>query len=293
MGEIMDIRLGYVGNSKILKNCSTNKTVSVSVLNKETDNNKKINKLKKVAKDNILNTLKILESNKALGINVYGLSPKLFPLANYPDLEYFNYIDKLKEELLTLGNYIKENNIRVNIHLENTIIINSMSDKVLQDAIKDIKYQNVVLNAMGLDDKYKVIINVGGAYRNKEEAVERFYETIVNLDEALKRRIVLKNEDNSIPINAMVKICNEFSIPFFVNIDDKNINSEIIDKSIESWEKEDMPALFGLRADSGIAKLSGFTGIDVVLGGAEKDFDVLKISETKTPFYAGNKVEKS
>ena len=41
----MDIRLGFAGNSKILKNCSTNKTVSVAVLNKETDNKKKINKL--------------------------------------------------------------------------------------------------------------------------------------------------------------------------------------------------------------------------------------------------------
>ena len=53
MGEIMDIRFGYTGNSKILKDCSTNKTVSVSVLNKETDEQKKLNKLKKVAKDNI------------------------------------------------------------------------------------------------------------------------------------------------------------------------------------------------------------------------------------------------
>lgn len=277
MGEIMDIRFGYTGNSKILKDCSTNKTVSVSVLNKETDEQKKLNKLKKVAKDNILNTLKVLESNKALGIDVYGLSPKLFPLANYPSLEYFRYIDSLKTELLEVGEYIKENNIRANIHLENTIIINSMSDKVLQDSIKDIKYQNVLMNYMGLDDKYKVIVNVGGAYVNKEDAIERFYETLSGLDEALRRRIALKNEDNSISVSKMVKICNEFSIPFFLNIDDSNVNSEIISKSIESWKNEDIPALLGLRANSGLAKLNGISGVDVILGNMEKELNILKI----------------
>ena len=273
----MDIRLGFAGNSKILKNCSTNKTVSVSVLNKETDNKKKINKLKKVARDNILNTLKILENNKALGINVYGLSPKLFPLANYPELEYFRYIDLLKGELLKLGDYIKENDIRVNIHLENTIIINSMSEKVLEDAIKDIKYQNVLLNSMGLDEKYKIIINVGGAYINKAEAISRFYDTLSKLDEPLKKRLALKNEDSSIPVNTMVKICNEFSIPFFLNIDENNISSETINKSIKSWENEDIPALFGLRANSGLAKLSGISGVDVILGNSDKELNILRI----------------
>jgi len=277
MGEIMSIRLGYTGNSKILKNCSTTKTVSVAVLNKESDNQKKINKLRKVAKENILNTLRIVENNKSLGINVYGISPKLFPLANYPELEYFRYIDSLKKELMELGNYIKENDIRVNIHLENTIIINSMSEKLYQDAIKDIKYQNVVLNSMGLDERYKVIINVGGAYINKIDAIERFHETLVNLDEPLKKRLVLKNDDNSIPSNTMIKICNEFSIPFFLNIDDKNINSEIIEKSIQSWKTEDIPALLGLRANSGLAKLSGISGVDIILGNSEKELNILKL----------------
>jgi len=272
----MKIRLGFTGNSKILNNCSTNKTVSVSVLSKELDNQKKIKKLRKVAKDNVLNSLKILENNKALGINVYGLSPKLFPLANYPELEYFRYIDSLKGELLALGNYIKENDIRINIHLENTIIINSMSEKVLEDAIKDIKYQNVLLNSMGLDEKYKIIINVGGAYINKDNAISRFHETLVNLEEPLKKRLVLKNEDNSIPVNTMINICNEFSIPFFLNVDN-NINSDIINKSIKSWKGEDMPALLGLRANSGLTKLNGISGVDVILGNTEKELNILKI----------------
>ena len=273
----MNMRFGFLGNSKLLKDCSTNKTVSVEVLSKQDDTDKKISRLRKVAKDNILNTLKILENNKALGINVYGLSPKLFPLPNYPDLEYFRYIDSLKGELIELGNYIKENDFRVNIHLENTIIINSISDKVLQDAIKDLKYQNVLLNYMGLDEKYKVIINVGGAYINKVDAMERFYDTLRNLPENLTKRLVLKNDDNTISPNIMIKICDKFSIPFFLNIDDKNIDNEVINKSIKSWENEDIPALFGLKSSSGLAKLNGIDNVDIILGNSDKELSVLKL----------------
>ena len=53
MGENMAIRLGYIGNSKLLQNCSTDKTVSVLALNKIESNQKKIAKLKRVAKSNI------------------------------------------------------------------------------------------------------------------------------------------------------------------------------------------------------------------------------------------------
>ena len=73
MGENMGIRLGYIGNSKILSNCSTDRTVSVLALNNIESTDKKINKLRKVAKSNILNTLKVLQNNEKLGIKIYGL----------------------------------------------------------------------------------------------------------------------------------------------------------------------------------------------------------------------------
>ena len=60
----MGIRLGYIGNSKILSNCSTDRTVSVLALNNIESTDKKINKLRKVAKSNILNTLRVLQNNE-------------------------------------------------------------------------------------------------------------------------------------------------------------------------------------------------------------------------------------
>lgn len=275
----MNIRFGYIGNSKLLKDCSVNKTVSVLSLNKELDNEKKLKKLMKVARSNIQNTLKILENNKALGIKVYGMSPKLFPLANYPELEYFRYIDFLKSELVSVGNYIKENEMRVNIHLENTIIINSMSDKVMQDAVKEVNYQNTLLNYMQLDDKYKIIANIEGMHMNKNEATDRLHNTLLNLDEGVRKRIVLKNDGKTITTEKMLKLCDEFAIPFFVNLDN-GVSDDIVIKSKKSWESTNISALFGLKADSGLVKLNGISDADIVFEGVSSELNILKICKS-------------
>lgn len=266
----MGIRLGYIGNSKRLQNCATDKTVSVLALNKIDSNVKKISKLKKVAKSNILNTLKVLEYNKSLGIKIYGLSSKLFPLANYPEVEYFRYIDLLKSELLALGEYIKQNDFRVNIHVEGTIMLNALSEKLYQDALKNIQYQNVVLNSTGLDENAKIIVNLGGAYANKEDAIERFKITFSELDEAVKKRIVLNNVDSTIDVETTLNICDEFSIPYFLNPNLKNINMNLVDKCIKSWENTNLPALLGVSSKSNLVNLSKL----------DKNLDVLMPEES-------------
>lgn len=280
MGESMEIRLGYIGNSKLLKNCSTDKTVSVSALDKIESVNKKILKLKKVAKSNILNTLKVLENNKSLGIKIYGLSPKLFPLPNYPGVEYFRYIDLLKNELTLVGNFIKENDFRVNVHLEGTIMLNALSEKLYQDALKNIQYQNVVLNSMGLDDKYKIVVNLGGAYANKHEAVERFKITFNELNESIRKRIVLNNVDNTIDVNTTLNICKEFSIPYYLNSNLSGINMSMLESCIKSWEGTNLPALMGLRSGSNLVTLTKLNkNIDVLLNTTEKDRGIMIFRE--------------
>ena len=261
----MEIRLGYIGNNKELGDCATDRTVSVLALNKIESNDKRIAKLKRVAKSNILNTLKVLEYNKSLGIKVYGLSPKLFPLPNYPEVEYFRYINLLKPELLSVGEYIKQNKFRVNIHVEGTIMLNALSEKLYEDALKNIKYQNVVLNSMELDESSKIIVNLGGAYNNKDDAIKRFKITFNDLDDAIKKRIVLNNADRTIDVGTTLEICNEFSIPYYLNPNLTNLSLGAMDKCVKSWENTNLPALLGIKSEGDLVKIAK-------LG---KDIDVL------------------
>lgn len=273
----MGIRLGYIGNSKVIPSCSTDRTVSVLALNKLESNDEKIKKLRKVAKSNILNTLRVLQNNKKLGIKLYGISPRLFPLANYPEVEYFRYIDTLKTELNLLGGYIKQNDFRVNVHVEGTIMLNALSEKLYEDAIKNIEYQNVMLNSLGLDENAKIIVNLGGAYINKSESIERFRITFADLNESIKKRIVLNNSDNSIDVETTLKVCEEFSIPYYLNGSLNSISKSLMDKCTKSWEKTDLPALFGLTSSGNLLEISGENrNLDIILNTAEKDKDIIK-----------------
>lgn len=276
----MGIRLGYVGNSKIITDCSTDRTVSVLALNKMESNEKKIAKLRKVAKSNILNTFRVLENNEKLGIKVYGISSRLFPLANYPDVEYFRYIDTLRDELNMLGEYIKQNDFRVNVHVDGTIMLNALSEKLCKDAIENIEYQNVMLNSLGLDENAKIIINLGGAYINKNDSIERFKITFSELEEPLRKRIVVNNSDNSIDTETTLKVCEEFAIPYYFNGNVKSISKSLVDKCVKSWEKTDLPALMGFSSNGNLLEVSGMgRNLDIILNTTEKDKDILKIGK--------------
>ena len=240
----MELRLGYVGNSVFVENCPVNKTVSVMALNKLPTYEKKIQKLIKVARENLNNTLRILESNKLLGIEVYGISPKLFPLPNYPDLEYFNYIDDLKTELAAVGNFLKENQVRANIHLETGFILASLSEKVFVDAMKELKYQNTVLEYMGLDETYKIVVNIGGMYFQRNGSFERLSEIFEKLDARLRRRLVIENEDRSISTEKLLQLCKKFSIPFLMDAA-QQVDEGILTRAYESWANSKVPPLLG------------------------------------------------
>lgn len=240
----MQIRLGYVAMSMNLENCSPSKTVTVNVLDKLDSQEKKLNRLKSIAKENLYNTLRILRYNKAKGIFVYRMSSKLFPLATYPGIEYTNYIDELKPELKALGDFIKENNMRISFHPDHFVLLNSISQKVYEDSVKELNYHLGIFEEMGLDKGYKFVIHVGGVYKNKEESILRFYEGFNKLDDKIKERIILENDDKSFNAEDVINICNKLRIPMVLDVHHHNCNKcsmeliDILKNAFDTWEGE-------------------------------------------------------
>lgn len=240
----LKVRLGYVAMSMNLEDCSPSKTATVSVLDKLDNTKNKISRLKHIAKENLKNTLRILKYNKAKDIYVYRMSSKIFPLATYPGLEYTNYIDELKPELDSLGEFIKENEMRISSHPDHFVLLNSISKKVYEDSVKDLKYHLGMFEAMGLDKNYKFVLHVGGMYKNKEDSILRFYEGFNNLDDKLKERIILENDDKSFNALDVLKICDKVKIPMVLDVHHHNCNrcdielSELLNKAFDTWNDE-------------------------------------------------------
>lgn len=240
----MIFRLGYVAMTLNLEDCSPSGTVTLKSFNKLPDEEARLYRLKKVARKNLENTLRILRYNKALNIDVYRLTSKLIPLATHPSAEGWDYIGDFKDILKEIGAFIRENDFRISAHPDHYTLINSENEKVLEDSIKDLDYHVKIYEAMGLDYKYKLVMHLGGVYKNKEESIRRFKTNFSKLPERISSRITLENDDKSYTANEILKVCRELDIPMVLDIHHHNcVNAggpleTIINEVFKTWEGE-------------------------------------------------------
>lgn len=239
----MRFRLGYVAMTLSLEDCSPSGTVTLTNLNKLSDESARLHRLRKVMGKNLKNILRILIFNKAYNIKVHRLTSKIVPLATHPVTEGWDYISDFKDELSQIGDYIKENDFRVSAHPDHFTLINSENDKVLTDAIKDLDYHVRIFEAMGLEDyRYKLVMHVGGLYKNKASSVERFKSNFIKLPTRIRSRIILENDDKSYTAADVLRICKELGIPMVLDVHHHNcVNNgedieELLPEIFDTWD---------------------------------------------------------
>jgi len=136
----MKFRLGYVAMTLDLVDASPSGTVTVTAFNRLPDDETRMYRLRKIARKNLENTLRILRYNQAYNISVYRFTSKLIPLATHPLVEHWDYVGDFKEEFRQIGDFVKTNNFRVSAHPDHYTLINSKSKMVLESSIKDLDY---------------------------------------------------------------------------------------------------------------------------------------------------------
>lgn len=214
----MIIRFGYVAMSAILKDCSPSKTITLNSLMKLNNEKARFSRLTAIAKLNIANTQRLLYHNQGHDIKVFRLTSKLIPLATHPIAENWDWGSDLERELKKLGEYILKNNFRISAHPDHFTLINSPDNKVITSSLKDLEYHHKIFEIMGLDNSAKLVIHIGGAYNNKEEAIKRFIKNYELLPQYLKNRIILENDDKIYTIHDVLKICDEVGAPMVLDL---------------------------------------------------------------------------
>ncbi|MCX7771821.1 MAG: UV DNA damage repair endonuclease UvsE [Clostridia bacterium] len=241
----MRFRLGYVAMTLNLEDCSPSGAVTYTTLSKIPDEKARLYKLRQVTKKNLENTLRILKYNKAMDIRVYRLTSKLVPLATHPSLQDWDYTADFQEEFKEIGRFILENRFRVSAHPDHFTLINATDPKILQDSIRDLDYHVRLFEAMGLEDySYKLVLHVGGLYKDKEASIERFKENFMKLPDRIRLRIILENDDKSFSAQDVYGICTELGIPMVLDVHHhKCVNhgealEEVIPLAFETWDKQ-------------------------------------------------------
>ena len=172
-------------------------------------------KLVQTVKDNLVHLDKILRYNVRNNLLFFRISSDLVPFASHPICK-LNWCMLFKSEFEQIGDYIKQHDIRISMHPDQFVILNSPNNEVLTNSINELRYHSKILDAMRLDTTAKVQLHVGGVYGNKLEAIDRFVKTYNNsilVDDSFKRRLVIENDDHLFNLNDCLSINEQTGIP--------------------------------------------------------------------------------
>lgn len=242
----MIINFGYVAISMSLKDCSPNRTITLKEL-KKLDRSQWGKKLCAVASENLGNTVRILRYNKAYGIKLYRFTSKLVPLCTHEELREWKWQEQLREDFIRVGDCVRETGIRISTHPDHFTLLNSPRKEVTDASIRDLDYHCTMYELMGLGREYKMVLHIGGIYSSKEDSIKRFCNNFLSLDDRIRSRIILENDDKLYNVAEVLGICRSVGTPMVLDIHHDRCNpskydvKEMIGDIFETWKGEPYP----------------------------------------------------
>ncbi|MBU9713409.1 UV DNA damage repair endonuclease UvsE [Evansella tamaricis] len=227
------VRLGYVAMSMELKNSSPSQTMTYGQFKSLSDRDGAIRKLERISNSNLHNCLRLLKHNRAHDISFFRFSSKLVPLATHEELSDWNYMKSIKESLKELGEYILLHQMRVDFHPDHFVVLNSPKTEILKASLLNLKFFHRILKGMELDPRHRCVMHVGGSYKDKEGALERFIENWSVVPSGIQKLIMLENDDKSFRLQDTLYLCEKLDIPLVFDLHHHQANHED-----ENWEKD-------------------------------------------------------
>ncbi len=116
--------------------------------------------------------------------------------------EFSNRFDKI-------GKKIANASMRVSMHPGQYTVLNSPNIEIVNRSIEDLNYHAKFLDSLKVGSECKLILHLGGVYGDKESAKQRFIANYMQLDESVKKRLVLENDDVSYHIEDILEVANK------------------------------------------------------------------------------------
>ncbi|MDH5461573.1 MAG: UV DNA damage repair endonuclease UvsE [Candidatus Bathyarchaeota archaeon] len=229
------MRIGYPCINTTI-GCRSNRTFRLKSYSEE--------RLKETVENNLDCLMKILRFNVRHNLLFFRITSDLVPFASHPICR-FNWQKHFREHFRSIGDFVQHNSVRVSMHPDPFIFINSLDNKVFENSLRELAYHAQVLDLMELDTTAKVQIHIGGVYGNKEKSMKRFVERFERLDEVNKRRLVIENDDRRYTLHDCLQMNEETGIPVLFDVFHHELNNsgETTRQAFElfttTWKEDD------------------------------------------------------
>ena len=192
------MNLGYACANLTLAKNKTKVCCNRSMV-KKTFLSKGIDYASELALLNVKDLSVILRWNVANNINFFRVSSDMFPWASHYKLSELPKYDLIKSELLSIGNYAKENKLRLTSHPGPFNVLVSPNSSVVENTISDLNKHGELFDLLSLSNSTynKINIHCNGVYGDKKAAMDRFCTNFKKLPENVRTRLTVENDDKA------------------------------------------------------------------------------------------------
>lgn len=168
-------------------------------MRQKTFNEKGLNYVSELALQNCRDLVTIVKWNEEMGIKLFRMSSDLFPWMTLYDFTDLPDYDKIANLLKGVGVLAKKYNHRLTFHPSHFNALGSPNPKVVEKTIKELNKHSDIMDLMGLSTTHynKINIHVGGAYGNKQSALDRWCSNFDKLSDNTKSRLTIENDDKA------------------------------------------------------------------------------------------------
>ena len=184
----------YGGQPKGVKPITTSRSMI-----KRTFLSKGVDYASELALANAMDLDKIIDWNILNGYNFFRITSGLAPWKSEYEWEDLKDIFRIKTHLRSAGIKAKTHNLRITSHPGPFNVLTSPHPHVVDNCVKDLTMHGDVFDMLELTRTpyNKINIHIGGAYGNKESAMERFCKSFERLPDSVKSRLTVENDDKA------------------------------------------------------------------------------------------------
>ncbi len=179
----------------------------------------------------------MIDYNIANGIMLFRISSDIIPFGSNP-VNQLDWATMSADHLRTIGDKIRRSGLRVSMHPGQYTVLNSPDPDIAARAADDLRYHTRFLDSLGVSCEHKIILHIGGVYGDKKAAIDRFAENFRKLDESVRSRLVIENDDKSYTITDVLAIGRQLRIPVVFDNLHHAVNGGIPSASDAHWIAE-------------------------------------------------------
>ncbi len=146
------------------------------------------------------------------GLGFLRISSDLVPFASHP-VCVDDWGGAFRERFAAIGRLVRDGRLRISMHPDQFTLINARDPEIVRRSIRELEYHVRVLELLELDAAAKVQIHVGGVYGDRAESLARFARNWVRLPAAVRRRLVVENDDRNYPLGDCLELHARCGIP--------------------------------------------------------------------------------